>query len=199
MIIRIDHTAIAVNDLDKARAFFIDTLGGKELFSAPAEGEGFRWTTIELGSSSFFELLDPIGDDGFVQRFLSSHGEGVHHITMQVRDLKQALDAVTAAGIPTFGHREMPGWKEFFIHPRDAFGALLQFAEFHPLDWINPGYVPKSYQEFVAAQGDREVAVQERDGDGEKHLVLSDGTASLRVPRDKVPELIRRLQEMVGP
>ena len=88
MIRRIDHLSIAVRDLEKARHLFLNILGGKELFSAPVGPQKFRWTTIELGTSCFIELIDPLEPDGFVHRFLETRGEGPHHITIQVDDIR---------------------------------------------------------------------------------------------------------------
>ena len=140
MIRRIDHVSIAVRDLEKARAFFLEGLGGRELFCAPVPEQKFRWTTIELGTSCFIELIDPLEKDGFVHRFLEGRGEGPHHITFQVDNLQETRRVLQDRGIPTFGYGEpFPGWMELYIHPKDAFGNLLQFAEFHPLDWIQPG------------------------------------------------------------
>ena len=44
-----------------------------------------------------------------------------------------------AQGIPFFGYNEYPGgvWKEIFIHPRHAFGVLIQIAEFEAADWLS--------------------------------------------------------------
>ena len=70
MVRRIDHISIAVRDLARAKAFFIEVLGGRELFAAPVPEQKFRWTTIELGNSCFIELIDPLEGEGFVQRFL---------------------------------------------------------------------------------------------------------------------------------
>jgi len=151
MIRRIDHVSIAVRDLEKARAFFLDILGGRELFCLPVSDQKYRWTTIELGTSCFIELIDPIDGQGFVQRFLDGRGEGPHHITLQVDDIAAARKQMEDKGVPIFGYSEaLPGWKEFYIHPRHAFGTLIQFAQFQPLDWIQPGHVPPSYWEFVA-------------------------------------------------
>src|SRR5512136_2960029 len=122
MIRRIDHVSIAVRDQAKAKAFFIDVLGGKNLFEAPVPWRKYRWTTIELGTSCFLELIDPLEKDGFLHRFLDSRGEGPHHITIQVKDIQEARRILEERGIPTFGFSEdLPGWKELFIHPRDAF------------------------------------------------------------------------------
>jgi methylmalonyl-CoA epimerase len=203
MIIRIDHIAIAVRDLQKARAFFIDKLGGKELFSAPLEDQNFKWTTIELGTSCFVELIDPIGNEGFLHRFLDQRGDGMHHITIQVDDSKGAEEDFNAMGIPTFGYNEsLPGWKEFFVHPKDAFGTLLQFVEFNPLDWINPGYVPKSYQEFLPEikeknRGKGKIEARRFEDRGERTVELSQGNVSIRVDQKELPGLITALEEML--
>jgi len=64
---------------------------------------------------------------------------GVHHITLQTPDIGKAMGHLEEHGIPFFGCNEYPGgvWKEIFIHPRHAFGVLLQIAEFKPDDWLS--------------------------------------------------------------
>ena len=203
MIKRVDHVSIAVRDLGRAKAFFIDGLGGKELFSGPAEGQGFRWTMVELGTSCLIELVDPIGEEGFLHRFLQERGEGTHHITVHVDDAGEAHAALTAKGIPTFGYHAFPSWKEFFVHPRDAFGTLLQFVEFEPLEWINPGYVPKAYEEFrpkpeTSAAAGQKIEIRDVAGGDGSALELSDGSSAVVVERVDLPELIQRLQAAAG-
>jgi methylmalonyl-CoA/ethylmalonyl-CoA epimerase len=201
VIRRIDHVAIAVRDQEKARSFFVDILGGRELFCAPAPGQGFRWTTIELGTSCFIELIDPTDQEGFAHRFLETRGEGPHHITIQVDDLEKVHNHLEDKGVPTFGYSEpFPGWKEFFIHPKNAFGTLIQFAEFHPLEWIEPGYVPPSYWEFATplklAGGD-EIQLGAIKEEGGWQVELRRGGETLRIPRAVLPELITALRKHV--
>ena len=203
MIRRIDHVAIAVRDLDRAKTFFIDGLGARELFSSPFPPHKFRWTTLELGTSCFIELIDPLEPDGFVHRFLETRGEGPHHITIQVDDIHGMLKRLQEKGIRTFGYsEELPGWKEVFIHPRDAFGTLIQFAEFNPLDWINPGYVPPSYREFVPEQrvGTGQVAVHVRRVEGEQgpEIEIRRGDQAFRIPESQAGDLIRALEAVVS-
>jgi methylmalonyl-CoA/ethylmalonyl-CoA epimerase len=64
---------------------------------------------------------------------------GVHHITLQTPDLCKAITRLEERGIPFFGYNEYPGgiWKEIFIHPRHAFGVLIQIAEFKADDWLS--------------------------------------------------------------
>jgi methylmalonyl-CoA epimerase len=203
MIRRIDHIAIAVRDLERAKHFFIDCLGGRELFCAPFTDQGYRWTTVELGTSCFIELLDPLDEAGFVHRFIEKRGEGPHHITIQVDDLEATHTLLEGKGIKTFGYSEaLPGWKEFYIHPKEAFGTLIQFAEFNPLDWINPGYVPPSYSEFVpegqAGAAEYPISVR-RVESGEGHEIeIRRGSRTLRLAESQASELIQALAEFVS-
>lgn len=195
MIRRIDHIAIGVRDLEKAKRFFIEKLGGRELFSAPVPPQGYRATTLELGASCFLELLNPLETEGFLHRFLASRGEGPHHITIQVEDIRETVHLLEEKGIPAFGYSEaLPGWKEVFVHPRDAFGTLLQFAEFNPLDWINPGYIPPSYREFAPAEQRQsaEAPVEVRPVDDRVEVTC--GGERVRVPRSEISKLIQMLQ-----
>jgi methylmalonyl-CoA/ethylmalonyl-CoA epimerase len=199
LIRRVDHISIAVSDLDQARAFFIHGLGGRELYSYPMKEQKYRWTTIELGSSCFIELIDPLEKESFVQRFLDKRGEGPHHITLQVDDLEEARRTLESRGIPYFGLGEpLPGWKELFIHPKDAFGTLIQLAEFNPLDWIEPGYIPPSYQEFAPAsgpaEGDLEIRrVKTPDG---PLVEIRQGDRTIRVSRARLANLIEALESI---
>ncbi len=201
MIRRIDHLSIAVRDLKKAKTFFLDVLGGKELFSAPVPEQKFRWTTIELGTSCFIELIDPVGENGFVHRFLENRGEGPHHVTLQVDDLEAVHRRLEEKGISTFGYAEpFPGWKELYIHPKNAFGTLIQFAEFHPLDWINPGYIPPSYREFASpAQGEPMAEPAEvrkvKSGSGVE-IEIRQGGQAVRIPEARVEELMQALSDV---
>ncbi len=196
---RIDHISIAVRDLEKAKAFFIGVLGARELFAAPVASQKFRWTTLELGTSCFVELIDPLEKDGFVHRFLETRGEGPHHISIQVNDLKRIHGILEEKGIPTFGLSEpFPAWKEFYIHPKHAFGTLIQFAEFNPLDWVLPGYIPPSYREF-APRGEVETGkgkIEVRRSETEKgtRIEIRSGDETVQIPENRLNELISALQ-----
>src|SRR4030042_1979004 len=198
MIRRIDHVSIAVRDLEKARAFLLDGLGGRELYCAPVPEQKYRWTTVELGTSCFIELIDPLEKDGFVYRFLEGRGEGAHHITFQVNDIEETHRILQEKGIPTFGYAEpFPGWKEMYIHPKNAFGVLIQFAEFHPLDWIHPGYIPPAYQEFVSPErsvAQEKIEVHRRETEQGSEIEIRQGEKAIRIPQARLETLIQALQ-----
>lgn len=198
---RIDHISIAVRDLEKAKAFFIGVLGARELFAAPVAPQKFRWTTLELGTSCLVELIDPLEKDGFVHRFLEAHGEGPHHITIQVDDIQRIHGILEEKGIPTFGFSEpFPAWKEFYIHPKQAFGTLIQFAEFNPLDWVLPGYIPSSYREFAPPReietGKGKIEVRRLETEEGARIEIRAGKESVRIPENRLNELILALREI---
>jgi methylmalonyl-CoA/ethylmalonyl-CoA epimerase len=139
MISRIDHVSIAVRDQEKAEHFFRDILGAVAGAGASDPGTKFFWQLFSLGDLSRIEIISPTGKGSFLDGFLEDREGGVHHITLQSPDLRKAMVYLEAQGIPFFGYNEYPGgvWREIFIHPRHAFGVLIQIAEFEATDWLS--------------------------------------------------------------
>ncbi len=103
-------------------------------------------------------------------------------------------------GIPTFGYAEpFPGWKELYIHPKNAFGTLIQFAEFNPLDWIKPGYIPSSYWEFAPAEKveseTEQVEVSRVGTEKRPEVEIRQGEEVIRIPQARVEDLIQALKK----
>ncbi|HDP79211.1 MAG TPA: hypothetical protein ENN21_00040 [Spirochaetes bacterium] len=139
MILRIDHVSLAVRDYEKASTFFQKLLGAVPGVGAGDEKLGFYWKIFSLGDLSRLEIIAPTAEKSFLEGFLKERDGGVHHITLQCRDIAEARAHLERHGIPYFGYNEYPGgiWKELFIHPRDAFGVLVQLAEFRPDEWLS--------------------------------------------------------------
>jgi methylmalonyl-CoA/ethylmalonyl-CoA epimerase len=139
LISRIDHVSIAVRDQKKAEQFFREVLGAVAGAGMDDPKTRFFWQIFSLGDLSRLEIISPTGEGSFLDGFLKDREGGVHHITLQTPDLGKAMARLEAEGIPFFGHNEYPGgiWKEIFIHPRHAFGVLIQLAEFTASDWIS--------------------------------------------------------------
>lgn len=139
MIQRIDHVALAVRDHEKALQFFTGLLGAVPGSSAEDGTMRYSWKIMSIGDLSRFELVAPTGKGSFLDGFLKNREGGIHHVTMQTPDIYRARAILEEKGIPYFGFNDMgPVWKELFIHPRDAFGVLIQIAEFTADDWLAP-------------------------------------------------------------
>ena len=138
MILRIDHVSIAVPDHGRAERFFQEVFGAIAGASDTDPDKQFLWRLYSLGDLSRLEIISPTGEGSFLDGFLRRRGGGVHHITLQTANIRQAMAHLDAHGIPYFGYHEYPGgvWKEIFIHPRDAFGVLIQISEFTADDWL---------------------------------------------------------------
>jgi len=139
LIARIDHVSIAVKNYEKARHFFEKILGAVPGAGANNRKQKFYWQIFSLGDLSRLELIYPSGQGGFLGRFLEKKQEGgLHHLSLQTPDIKIAKQTLENHNIPYFGYNEYGDvWKEIFIHPKDAFGVLIQIAQFNPDDWLD--------------------------------------------------------------
>ena len=134
LVEKLDHVAFAVKDKQKAAAWLTNVLGAKEVFDM--EWGGFRFTSFLLGSGSMLELVYAEDPDNFVNRFIAKRGEGIHHLTFKVRDIEEMIENLRSQGLSPFDiNTENPLWKECYVHPREAYGTLMQFAEFPEEEW----------------------------------------------------------------
>ena len=130
---RLDHIALATRDAGPALDVLVGELGGTVLSGGLAVG--YRPMQVHLGTATEgmkVELLEPwlAEENDFLERFVTRHGEGPHHLTFKVDDLEATLERVSAAGITPVGvELSVPIWKEAFLQPRDAHGTVVQLAE----------------------------------------------------------------------
>lgn len=139
MISRIDHVSLAVKDFDRARNFFEKIFGAMPGLGAEENGLKYYWNIFSLGDLSRLEIMEPTGDGSFLDNFLSAKKNGgVHHMTLETPDIRIFKDHLEDHGIPYFGFAEIGDiWKELFIHPKDAFGVLIQVAQMSdPNDYL---------------------------------------------------------------
>ncbi len=133
----IERIALAVPDLNEARAFFENWFGAAFQPEEYIEDMGIRYRPFQIGNDRM-ELLEPTREDSPVARFLKSNGgPGVHHITFEVDDLDAAVaELEQRGGRIAYRHSYGEGvtfegkvWREAFVHPKDAFGVLIHLAE----------------------------------------------------------------------
>jgi methylmalonyl-CoA epimerase len=125
----VDHVAIAVRpeSKDAAIRFFTDILGAKPGFGRDERVFSFRH--FHLGAAKI-ELLWPTTESSFLTRFLDKRGEGLHHVTMIVDDVRQTCDWLESEGLDVVDKDfSEPRWMQAFISPRSAFGVLFQLAQ----------------------------------------------------------------------
>ena len=138
-ILRIDHVSIAVQDRPKAEHFFHSVFGAIPGAASIDPHMKYAWQVFSLGDLSRVEILSPTAKGSFLDGFLEKREGGVHHMTLQTSDMEETKRLLRQYNVPYFGDNEYQDvlWKEIFIHPRHAFGLLIQIAEFHPNDWLS--------------------------------------------------------------
>ncbi|MGH7278639.1 MAG: VOC family protein, partial [Candidatus Rokuibacteriota bacterium] len=126
--IQLDHIAIAMPRMADAPAFLVGVLGGVPYFGQG--GAVFRFGQWRFEGGGRIEILEPVGENGFLHRFLAARGPGIHHVTFKVPSLRDACDRAEGAGYTIVGYNDAsPHWKEAFLHPRQALGVVVQLAE----------------------------------------------------------------------
>ncbi|MFW9821504.1 MAG: VOC family protein [Candidatus Thorarchaeota archaeon] len=141
MIIRIDHVSLAVEDYEGAVEFYTKILGAISQYNGTDNNLKYYWETFAMGDLSRFEIIRPTGKGSFLENFFKKRGNGIHHLVLQTPNIKRAREILEKNNIPYFGYNDYgERWKELFIHPKDAFGVLLQIAEFKADDWLDTSY-----------------------------------------------------------
>jgi methylmalonyl-CoA/ethylmalonyl-CoA epimerase len=133
MLGRLNHVAIAVRDMDSAVEVYRTTLGGStsEKVAQPAHGVSTVFVTLP---NTKIELLEPLGDNSPVAKFLERNPDGgIHHICYEVEDIIAARDRLAAQGARVLGDGEPKigahGKPVLFLHPKDFCGTLVELEQ----------------------------------------------------------------------
>ncbi len=130
-LINLDHVAIAVHDLDASLSDYRNRYQVEPLYREEVAEQGVEEAMIPLGGS-FVQLLQPLGPDTPVGRFLERHGEGLHHVAYAVASIDSALDHLKEQGarlVDEFPRSGGRGTRIAFVHPSDLGGTLIELVE----------------------------------------------------------------------
>jgi methylmalonyl-CoA epimerase len=119
-----------VESIAAARGFY-EALGLEVLHEQTVEHEGVRVAMLPLGESRV-ELLEPLGPETVVGRFLSKRGPGLHHVAVHVDDIGSAWKELTARGVTLASpaiQTGAGGHLYFFVHPKSTGGVLLEICQ----------------------------------------------------------------------
>lgn len=133
MIGRLNHVAIAVKDLAAGIALYRDTLGASVSAPLPQPDHGVTVVFITLPNTKI-ELLEPLGADSPIAKFLERNPDGgIHHICYEVDNILSARDQLKAKGARVLGTGEPKlgahGKPVLFLHPKDFNGTLVELEQ----------------------------------------------------------------------
>lgn len=133
MIGRLNHVAIAVRDIAAASELYRDTLGAEVSAPETLEEHGVTVVFITLPNTKI-ELLEPLGEESPIARFLEKNPDGgMHHICYEVDDIVAARDQLVNSGARMLGSGEPKigahGKPVLFLHPKDFNGTLIELEQ----------------------------------------------------------------------
>jgi len=131
VLTEIDHVAIAVRDLEAAVEYYRATFGVEPVHRERIESDGVEEALIKV-ADSYIQLLTPTRPDSPVAKFLDGRGEGMHHVGYRVQDCATALERVKGEGHRVIDEAPRPGSRGTtvaFVHPKGAFGTLIELVE----------------------------------------------------------------------
>lgn len=127
--LRFDHAGIATDDLSGLADLY------EGLFDCPVAHEetldGLRIAFLEF-PNGYFELLEPLEDEGTIARYLDDNGSGIHHLALATSDIERALDRAREHDVDLIDDQPRTGaWghEVAFMHPGSTGGILLEFVE----------------------------------------------------------------------
>jgi methylmalonyl-CoA/ethylmalonyl-CoA epimerase len=131
MLTVIDHVGVAVEDIDSALALYRDALGLPLVHRETVAEQGVEAALLDVGDGHV-ELLQPLGPETAVGKFLSRRGPGMHHVAYRVDDVEQTLSALAAAGLRLIDERPrrgIRGSRVAFLHPTSTGGVLTEIVQ----------------------------------------------------------------------
>jgi lactoylglutathione lyase/methylmalonyl-CoA/ethylmalonyl-CoA epimerase len=130
MIKKVDHIGVAVKSIDEALKIYRDALGLHVDKVQEQPSDAVKIAFIPVGDSEV-ELLEPLGPEGPMSKFLESRGEGIHHICLEVDDIDRELANLAEKGVQLIDRQSRQGavGRVAFIHPRSTRGVLLELVQ----------------------------------------------------------------------
>jgi methylmalonyl-CoA epimerase len=130
MSFSLDHLGIAVKSLAAAKGIY-EKIGVQLSPEEVVPGEKVRVVMVPIGDTRI-ELLEPTSDDSVIAKFIANRGEGLHHISLRVPDLRAAVNKLKSQGVRLVSDEIKTGaggHHYIFIHPSSASGVLIELVE----------------------------------------------------------------------
>jgi len=129
---RLNHVGVATPSIERSVALYRDMLGATvigEPFDLPPQK--VRVCFVDTPNSQI-ELLEPLGVDSPIAKFLEKNpAGGQHHVCFEVPDIQEAKAEMEAKGARVLGEPRIGahGTPVIFVHPRDTGGVLVELME----------------------------------------------------------------------
>ena len=130
MVKKVAHIGVATKSIASASKIY-EVLGVTISQVEEVEDQKVKVAVIKVGESAI-ELLEATHPSSPVARFIENRGEGIHHIALEVDDLRKHLELLRSKGVELIDTVPREGAGESavaFIHPRGTGGVLIELCE----------------------------------------------------------------------
>jgi len=126
---KIDHIAIAVNDVEASAKVYQKALGIDEIEFETVVSEGVKVAIIPMENGRI-ELIQPTKDDSPIKKFLDKKGPGLHHVALETDNIEGEVERMEGCGVQFLGKVRpgSAGTKVTFIHPKSLEGVLAELC-----------------------------------------------------------------------
>jgi methylmalonyl-CoA/ethylmalonyl-CoA epimerase len=128
---KIHHVAVVVEDIERSLLFWRDALGMSLSQVKNVPEQNARIAFLPAGEAEV-ELIQPMGSDSGLARYLEKRGPGMHHICVQVDAIEPMLEQLKRRGVRLINENAMPGGEGklyAFVHPESTGGVLVELYE----------------------------------------------------------------------
>ena len=130
-MMKIEHIGIAVKDFSAANGLFYKLLGSELYKTEVVASEQVSTSFFRVGDSKI-ELLEALGPDSPIAKYLGKQGEGIHHIAFEVEDILAEMKRLKNEGFKLLSDIPKPGADNklvCFVHPKSANGVLIELCQ----------------------------------------------------------------------
>lgn len=127
---RIDHVAIAVKDVEQAVKQYVGLLNAVHIRTEVLQEKAgpVKVAYMQIGEN-VLSLVQSLEADGFINQHIAKHGEGLHHMGLEVDNLEEFVNEVEGKGYRIPLRDEFTNRTEVVLRPKDANGVVLQILE----------------------------------------------------------------------
>jgi methylmalonyl-CoA/ethylmalonyl-CoA epimerase len=130
-ILKIEHLGLACRSSEAAAKFYSEVLGLPVVERENHADKKLKVLKVGAGES-VLELLEPLEGEPVISKFLGSHGEGIHHLCLEVEDIREAIRELKEKGCHPLWDEPKVGaggkWVTF-LRPKETFGVLLELNQ----------------------------------------------------------------------
>ncbi|KOO43994.1 methylmalonyl-CoA epimerase [Priestia koreensis] len=131
MVEKVDHIGIAVQSIESALPFYVESLGLTLIGTEVVESQKVKVAFLNAGNVKL-ELLEPTADNSPIAAFITKRGEGIHHIAVGVTSIEERIQELQTSGVKMIDllpRKGAAGANIAFLHPKSASGVLYELCE----------------------------------------------------------------------